>query len=205
MNTPERPLIKICGITNIEDAILCLDLGADLLGVILDDNVGRHGDRKLIDQIISAGGRACAVYTSMEQITGQARNESAAQLHFEFTEEDLHNVRETDIPVIGVASSKFRIPVLERFSIIDRLGVDFALVDFDDGVANHINDLLCLTGLSSLALAGRIRPRDIQSILGLKPALIDVSSTLEASIGRKDGGKVREFFETVEALLDVSA
>jgi len=40
--------VKVCGITRIEDADYAIKKGADLIGVILDPEIGRHGSRELI-------------------------------------------------------------------------------------------------------------------------------------------------------------
>lgn len=49
-----KPLIKICGITNIDDAISCAQMGADMIGYILSAKNPKYIDNKTIKQISKA-------------------------------------------------------------------------------------------------------------------------------------------------------
>lgn len=200
-----RPLVKICGITNMDDAILSMKLGADFLGVILDKAVVRHGDRSLIGKIADAGGYPCAVYTSMDQFRNSGHNESMAQLHFPFTREDLDAFRSEGIPVIGVSASNFPGDFNRRFRDISAMGVRYVLVDFRDGIRNHLGELELYTRAGNVGLGGKLDTPDLESVLLAEPALIDLSSSLELYPGKKDRRKLEVFFSRLEALCHVNA
>ena len=54
MNGPARTIVKICGITRIEDARMALDAGADWIGVILKGDSPRRIDTAQARLISSA-------------------------------------------------------------------------------------------------------------------------------------------------------
>lgn len=49
-----KPLVKICGITNIDDAIYCAQMGIDMIGCILSKKDSKYIDNKTIKQISKA-------------------------------------------------------------------------------------------------------------------------------------------------------
>ncbi|WP_075056340.1 hypothetical protein [Thermogymnomonas acidicola] len=73
-------LFKVCGITNVDDAVMAAGgAGADMVGVIMDKKVVRHGDRRTVEEIASMGIPVVTVHTSMPASVGSERY---VQLHF---------------------------------------------------------------------------------------------------------------------------
>ena len=48
-------LFKVCGITDIDDAFLCIDQGADLIGVVLSEKSPRKGTPRLVRDLVDQG------------------------------------------------------------------------------------------------------------------------------------------------------
>lgn len=200
-----RPKLKICGITRLEDALFCIESGVDYMGVILDPDARRHADRNLIDGIDAVGGNVCAVYTSMSQFMHQRHNEKLAQLHFPFTEKDLNEFQDEGIPVMGVAATSFEIPIHIRLNFLSQIDLDYILLDFRDGILNHLSQLKKMRLPENLALAGHVTSDEVRELAILKPKIIDVSSSVETSPGIKDHSKIRELIEKMEGMNNVFA
>lgn len=194
-------LLKICGITNLDDASLCLDLGADMLGVILDPSISRHGNRKLIDQIREIGGLACAVYTDKRQFYGEVLNEDISQLHFLFNEDDMAYCHSMGKKVMAVASTSFVTGVEERVMQLRSMNPDEILLDFRDGASGHASEIKRIFSSGRTGLAGKIDINNIMKIMETRPSLIDVSSSLESYPGKKDKEKTRMFMERAGELI----
>ena len=75
--SPYRPLVKICGITSVADAMLAVDLGADLLGLIYAESP-RTAPERLAAEIRAAGVTVPLVAVVLERPATQARRGSAA-------------------------------------------------------------------------------------------------------------------------------
>lgn len=185
----------------MDDASMCLDMGADMLGVILDPLISRHGDRKLIDQIREIGGVTCAVYTDRKQFYGQEMNEDISQLHFMFSQEDMNFCRSMGMEVIAVASTSFTIGVNDRVRHLRVMNPDHILLDFRDGASKHISEIERIFSSGKAGIAGKIDSSNIERIIETKPSLIDVSSSLESHPGKKDPDKTRKFMEKAGDLI----
>lgn len=204
MKVSSAPKVKICGITNISDAEAAIELGADLIGVILDTSVGRHGTPGLLKEIESAGGKTCAVYTSSKQVLESPLNESVSQLHYLYTDQDEEYLREHGIPIIGVSSSSMNVNMEERADHLLSTDILFMLLDYKDGAYLHLNEMKKYVSHPKFAVAGKISRDSITEVLSLEPSLIDVSSSLESSVGRKDHSKMREFFSSLTEVQNAS-
>lgn len=205
MKESGRPMVKVCGITNIEDATLSMELGADIIGVILDRETRRGGSPGLIKEVESAGGTACAVYTSMDQVRSSPLYESVAQLHFNFRDADREYLTGCGIQVIGVTGSGLSVDPRARAEFLFKSDFLFVLIDYRKGAIHHISDLKQFSGNPHLGVAGKISTGDLEAILALNPGLIDVSSSLERYPGRKDPEKLKAFFSRLEGLSHVTA
>ena len=184
--------VKICGITNEEDADYSIKMGADIIGVILDFNVKRHGTSELIEKIKDKHPDAMvtAVYTSMPTTAGK---EDYIQLHFRHTEEDISYIKnvlgKSVISVIDFSEEDLK----ERVKSYTDAGADYVLIEDRNGISSKISQLRKLP-LNRIGIAGRIDSMNLEQLVPLGPALIDVSSSLEERVGKKSFEKVSEFF-----------
>ncbi|MCL4328714.1 MAG: phosphoribosylanthranilate isomerase [Candidatus Thermoplasmatota archaeon] len=190
-----RPIVKVCGLTNIEDARLASDLSADLLGVVLDPEVARHGDEDLVGRMRSLGKDVVGVYTSMDSVRSSELKEDIVQLHFAHGKQEIEEVRfslgKKVISVIQVHEiSKAFAEAIEAHDA----GADFILLEKKDGIAEILPRIEILLRGYDVGVSGKIDADSLDVLVPLKPSFIDLSSSLESAPGKKDPAKMREFF-----------
>ena len=184
--------IKICGITNEEDADYSLKMGADILGVILDFNVKRHGTEELIRKIKKKHPDAMltGVYTSMPYVVGR---EDYIQLHFRHSPEDIQYVKNTLHKKVISVMDFHQENIKEMLKLYLDAGADYVLLEDRNGIIERRYQLRELP-MNRIGIAGKIDSKNLKSLLQLNPDLIDVSSSLEEIIGKKSFKKMDEFF-----------
>jgi phosphoribosylanthranilate isomerase len=206
--------IKICGITNLDDAMLAVKLGTDAVGCIFYEKspryvaveAAKHIARQLPTHVARVG---VFVNTPPEEIL-QYLHEiplTAVQLHGDYPLSALQQfTREQVIAVVRV-SEKFHASDLEGFQ-------DHAAAILLD---THKKGLYGGTGetfdwqaavdakayggrlANRVILAGGLNPDNAQQAVEMvNPYALDVSSGVEASPGKKDHAKLRLLFERLQ-------
>jgi len=203
--------VKICGITNLDDALLCQTLGADALGFVFYQGSKRYvspeNASKIIENlspfIIKVG---VFVNESSERINSIASRIklNAVQLHGDETPK---SASEINFPAI----KSFRISHHFDFSILDGYKNAYYLLDSFSkaqfgGTGNKFDwDLIPENLKNKIILAGGVSAENIEEIFStIKPAAIDLSSSLESEPGKKDKEKVTEFFRKFNYLCIMS-
>ncbi|WP_337859788.1 phosphoribosylanthranilate isomerase [Ferroplasma sp.] len=187
--------VKICGITNIEDADYAIKLGADFIGVILDPKVIRHGNQKLIKEIKMKhpDTLVTGVYTSMPEHRGY---EDYMQLHFNHSIEDVYFAKKTFqkniISVIDFHESY----ITDKIKLYLNSGSDYVLLEDRTGITNRKNELINIS-MEKVGIAGKIDSNNVLNLMETDPDLIDVSSSLEEYPGKKSFKKMDEFFSKI--------
>ena len=209
--------IKICGTTNLEDALTAVDAGADALGFVFYEKSPRKIDPETAGKIaakLPAGIEKVGVFVDepVERIllTVAQAGLTAAQLHGDQSREpefiqQLKSAR--DLKIFMVVSAN-------KISSLDwhkgrSLGV--SAVFFDSGTpqlpggTGRIFDwktaaptiTAIATDLHAVIAGGLNSANVIEAIRILKPWGVDVASGVEARPGKKDPQKVRSFIEAV--------
>ena len=199
-------LIKICGITNIEDAIECVKLGANMLGFVLADSPRRADvdTVKHIGRIIGGDARTVGVFTQESEYVISAFHEcnlNYVQLHGNQSEEFAQKIG---------ADSVIRVARVQNQETIDALAIHqaaaFYLLDtYKKGVAGGTGEVfdwdIAIRAKSlgkPLILSGGLNPDNVaEAIRVVRPYAVDVSSEVEKSPGKKDFAKVKEFIDNV--------
>jgi phosphoribosylanthranilate isomerase len=206
-----RPKIKICGITNIADALAAVKDGADFIGLNFYRKSPRYVDLVVAAEIVQE-------LSDKAQIVGVFVNEAGAsiceiarslsldaiQLHgdesFEFAE---YISRAAKVPVIRA----IRLSPNEMISNLRVPQGGYLLLDaFADGVyggSGRTIDWNLARSISSnfgnVFLAGGLTPENVQSaIKTARPFAVDVCSSIECSPGKKDHQKMKQFIEAVK-------
>ena len=199
MRSRDEPLLKICGISTLEDGIFAHECGADIVGVILDKSVSRHGDHSLISSLTSRGIITAGVYTSLKSALSQHRDEDLIQLHFAHSPETVTRVRDiTGKAVISVIQFKDTGELVEDSRRRYEAGAEIVLLENRSGIVAFKDEMERIQLKVRTGLAGKISPHNVKEIATLKPLMIDVSSSLESHPGKKDHGLVRELFRRLE-------
>ena len=199
--------IKICGLTNKEDAKEAARLGADFAGFIFYKRSPRYIEPKdaraiagtLPAEVIKVG---VFVDERLETISEAARlaGLDMAQLHGEEGPEHCSSVRKR-IKVIKA----FRTRDAKDLEKINEYDADFYLLDtYREGKPGGTGEAFDWNILSDkrfsrpVILSGGLRPDNVrEAIQKVSPYGVDVSSGVEKSPGKKDFILMRKFIENV--------
>jgi len=203
--------VKICGITNLEDAQLSVDLGADMIGFnfwpqskrFVDEGYAESVVERLVGSVIKVG---VFVDQSLEDIIdaeGIAELD-VIQLHGDESPEFIRVLRnETDAEIIKVfrVTPGFDCEVIHKYSVDGIMLDSFSKADkggtgktFDWNVASTMTQTS-----GTLYLAGGLNPENVnEAIRRVRPFAVDVASGVESEPGKKDPKKVEEFIKNAK-------
>lgn len=191
--------VKICGITNMEDAVQALEAGADALGFNFWPRSPRYiapAAARVISDALA--GRILRVGVFVDAEAGQVRAvvESAgldvAQLHGQSAE--MEGLR------LWQAWSATSEELRER---IEAGGAEAYLIDTPSGAlrggtGKTFDWSLAKNLPGRIVLAGGLGPENVaEAIEQVRPWGVDACSRLESEPGRKDHGKVSAFLRAV--------
>jgi phosphoribosylanthranilate isomerase len=194
--------VKICGITNLEDALNAIECGADALGFVFYEKSPRYidpVDAKIIVDKLPPFVERVGLFVNEEAETidevCKISGMSLAQIHFEVSEEFLSRVETKTLPVVRAKSAKD----IEKFSSIHRL-VD-AYCEAYGGVGKRLN-LEWFEGVdcSKITLAGGLTSQNVQELKKYGFYAVDISSGVELSKGKKDPQKVERFIANAKSI-----
>ena len=199
--------VKICGITNVEDALLCESLVADALGFIFYKRSKRFIAPETAGKIISELSPFTLKVGVFVNETAEEINEiskeiklNAVQLHGEESPEIISKI---NLPVIKSFRIKngFDFSILKRFENIPFLFDTYSEKEYG-GTGKIFNwELIPGELRNKIILSGGVSINNIEEIYKkIKPAAVDLSSSLESGPGRKDSEKVKEFFKKINYL-----
>lgn len=212
----EPPKIKICGITNLPDAELSVELGAWTLGMIFYDGSPRRCSLEQAQQIVAAMRRRvelCGVFVNapLEEVVrvGEELGLTMLQLHGDegpsFCEEAR---RRTGARIVKAAqvSGAADVQDLERFH------VDFHLLDarsaaksrqgMRGGTGESFDWKLAAARRSKvpLILSGGLNAENVEEAIAVtSPYAVDSASGTESAPGHKDPEKLGALFAAVRA------
>lgn len=194
--------VKICGLTNSEDALAAHELGADYLGFVLYARSPRGITPEVLAGICRQLPRACrvvAVFVNesrsvVERTVGEC-GLAAVQLHGDEQERDWHGLA---CPVWRAVREHERVwdPDPAGWACAERLVVDAAPPGMygGAGMVADWDSAAVLARERPVLLAGGLTPANVAAaVRAVSPYGVDVSSGVEAKPGRKDLGKVRDF------------
>jgi phosphoribosylanthranilate isomerase len=209
--------IKICGMTNLEDALFACDAGADAVGFVFYEKSPRYVRAETVREIVEKlpehvqrVGVFVGVSPSVADISKQA-GLTIAQIYCHgqpaLTDEYLVELPCRVIAAISLGAvgenelCGFRVSNEVRNHIVATL-IDSGNSERPGGTGEHF-DWHAVAGLGRLAgmnfvVAGGLKPDNVgRAIRILKPWGVDVASGVEARPGRKDPEKVRAFINAV--------
>jgi len=200
--------IKICGVTNADDAWLAAELGADAIGLVFADSPRRIEplQARAIVAALPPFVTPVGVFVNTPRDTLlRAVAESgvrAVQLHGDETPDAL-----ADLPVPAVKAFRVRSAAdLEPIAQYGRTAAVLldARVDGQFGGTGQTFDWALAREAQRFGkpviVSGGLTPENVgAAIRAARPFAVDVSSGVEITPRRKDPGKLRAFFAAVRA------
>ncbi len=195
--------VKICGITNIEDALFCEAYGADALGYIFYPKSKRyiHPEKASeISRVLSPLTVKVGVFVNAPEAEIYATFEKAglnlAQLHGDESADFVKNLR---VPAIKV----FHVDDAFDYKKLDEDDSTYFMLDTSSaeygGTGHSFNWSAIPVQLRNRAIiAGGVSANNVEHIYHeIHPYGVDVSSSLESAPGKKDKQKVEIFLKTI--------
>ena len=194
--------VKICGITNLPDALHAIEAGADALGFVFYDRSPRYIPPEVAAKITAAlppfvERVGLFVHTPPEEVDRICAQGgmSLAQIHFEVDEAYLDALRIKNLPVIRAQHPDD----LDRFA--DRCCLVDAYVEGYGGEGKRLAlEWFAGRDNSRIILAGGLTPENVAQTHPYGFYGVDVSSGVEAQKGRKDPAKVEQFIAHAKRL-----
>lgn len=201
--------VKICGITNLADAMTCVEAGADALGFIFVENTPRFVTPEVVEPIVRAlPPFVTPVGVFWDHPAGHVKTVAEAcglralQFHGDEPPDDL---TQYPLPVIktiklsGTAADEA--DVRRRVDQYFRHRVVAVLVDsaarWSEGEPRRPvewQQAAQLTSAGRVILSAGLTPDNVARAVSIAgPYAVDVNSGVEAALGRKDPAKVRRF------------
>lgn len=191
--------VKICGITNLEDALMAVELGADALGFIFADSprrIDKEKAREIISKLPPFITTIGVFVNERREVVEEIANEcglDALQFHGEETPDYCRQFKRKVIKA-------FKIRTKEDLEGLRYYDVSAYLLD--SPVRGIPFDWDLLTGFHSdkpVILAGGLNPDNVSSALSkFVPYAVDVSSGVEEYPGKKDREKIEKFMEVIK-------
>ena len=199
--------VKVCGITNLEDALLCESEGADALGFIFYNKSKRYIKPDTVKEIIkhlSPFTMKVGVFVNESphfiNDTAKNLNLNIVQLHGEETPDIVNKVNFQVIKSFRI-NGEFNFTKLKQYPVSSFLFDTFSNSEYG-GTGKTFNWKLIPDELKGKTiLAGGVSINNIEEIIkSVNPAAVDLSSSLEAEPGKKDKEKVKDFFNKIKNL-----
>lgn len=199
--------VKICGITNKDDAWAALAAGADYLGMVLYAKSPRAVSALQVCRIRDAlpfDARIIAVAVNMKRAELDTLVDDAGlygvQLH---GDEEPAEWKGASYPLWRACSFRDRQwqPDPSAWNFVERFVVDAAVpgVYGGSGTVADWSAARELAGRFNMFLAGGLNPENVgDAVCQVAPAGVDVSGGVEAAPGRKDHAAVREFIRNAK-------
>ena len=199
--------IKICGITNKEDALAAESFGADAVGFIFYKKSNRYVSPEQVEHIIKTlspfttkvGVFVNETFEIINKISKQT-GINVVQLH---GDENLHIMKSILLPVIKTfrVDDNFDYNKLNQYQEYSILLDAYSEKNYG-GTGNKLNwEKIPFKIKNKIILAGGISSDNIEIIYkNINPAAVDLSSSLEITPGRKDKKKMEKFFNKVNLL-----
>jgi phosphoribosylanthranilate isomerase len=200
--------VKICGLTSVEDALMCVEAGADAIGLNFAPSSSRCVSQALAREIVAAlpahvqsvgvfvdadHAALSAVRSAVGLTCLQLHGDEPPELLAQFLPHAYKALRVRDVGVIAEAA---------------RYGGEFVLLDayvhgvhggsgarFDWSLATE------LARTRKLMLAGGLVPSNVaEAVATVQPFCVDVASGVESAPGKKDPALVRAFVQAAKSV-----
>lgn len=195
-----RPLVKLCGLTNCEDAVYAAKAGADFCGFILSEGYSRSISLQTAE-------KCCR---EVKKISEAITVAVLTELKSKKAESVIKLVRENKIDCIQVHGIEYK----EAEKILEGIPHYYTVCGDGESLTKKTEDLSFFgeprfiqdsknheykkPANGELWLAGGITPENFfELVKKFNPELIDISGGTETVTGKKDYGKIDRIFEKI--------
>ena len=202
--------VKICGITNLEDALSATRQGADALGFIFYRESPRYikpEKAKIIIRQLPKFVKKVGVFVNAREATIRRINRNLKldmlQFHGDESEDFCHRFKDYKIIKSFRVSNKIHLTDLSKYDVWAYLFDTFERDKFGGtGKSFDWHLLDCLKGLKkTIFLSGGLNPKNVRKALqGFPAKWVDASSSLERYPGKKDSQKIKRFINNAKWL-----
>lgn len=204
--------IKICGITELDDALHAVDCGADALGFVFYERSPRAITPPKAQAIIAKLPPFVTVVGLFVNEDSRIIREVADDCHLDVIQYHGDESPETVRLAPRRSIRALRIRESETTDIIDRYPASGLLLDAwvsgeygGTGVLSNWEIAAEIAKKRPLILAGGLTPENVAAaIQAVRPYGLDVSSGVEHAPGRKDKKKVATFIKAAQLAADVA-
>lgn len=194
--------VKICGITNLDDAKIACDFGADALGFVTYSKSPRFINPEDIKKIIKKLPPFVVKTVLFVNETFEYVNEimeltkaDLAQIHFEADEKFYERLNCKYIKVIRAKEKND----IDKFNNEYRI-VDAFVPEFGGSGKRVALEWFEKRDNSKIILAGGLTPENVEEVKSYGFYGVDVSSGIENAPGKKDKYKLRKFIELAKKI-----
>ena len=188
--------IKICGITNIQDAVDACEAGADALGFVFYEKSPRFVSTKVASEIIKELPpfvQTVGLFVDTDNIIEICKQASisVAQLHFDNAPMQIDGLQ--TLKVVRAKEKSDVLKFADSYRLVDSFVESYGgagkriAIEWFDGI-----------DISKITLAGGLNANNIASIAKLGFYGFDVSSGVESTPGKKDKYKIVDFIQTAK-------
>lgn len=200
--------VKICGVTSMQDAELCIAAGADAIGLNFYPGSARCVSmeaaadivRAISKRVLTVGVFVDASHAQIAQCQQQV-GIACVQLHGDETPEDLARY-------LPHAYKAVRVRDAQSLASARSFGGEHILLDAyvegqpgGTGTTFRWELAAAFAKERKVTLAGGLHPDNVaQAVALVRPFCVDVASGVEHAPGRKDAAKVRAFIAAAKGL-----
>jgi len=197
--------VKICGITNLEDALAAVDLGADLLGFIFYPKSPRYIEPEKAMEIIRK-------IPTFVDTAGVFVNPTSEQIH-ETNEQGWLNwiqLHGDETPEFCGSLHWMNTRTMKAVRIKDKSDIESALAYHTDALLldTYVKGKYGGTGKTfdwslldhlprRIFLSGGITPENVIQAIEVGVYGVDINSGIESEPGKKDPEKMKQLFENI--------
>lgn len=197
--------VKICGITNIDDALAAIECGADALGFVFASGSRQVAPRKVREIVTMLPPLVTKVGVFMDHELAEIR-EIMSFCHLDMAQLHGSEGPEVCIVLFPRVIKVFNIETLPPPEVLRCYKVAAFMVDKEKGKATppeQIWEVARQMGASGrVILAGGLTPENVaEAIKVARPYAVDVASGVETSPGKKDHRKVETFITRAKAVM----
>ena len=194
--------VKICGITNLEDALMACSHGADALGFVFYEKSPRYVSSEVANSIVSQLPPFVTPVALFVDADGALINSVISgssrwiiQFHGSESESECFSYQRPYMKALRVQKGDDVTALVNQYPSASAMLLDAYKAGVPGGTGEVFDWSLIPDNLSKpIVLAGGLTPSNVeQAIKQVKPYAVDVSGGVELSKGIKSEPKVQEF------------